>query len=69
MRRKPSTDPQALDRRDFLRLGGAAGAGFLMGGLAPSAGAASPPLPADPVTPEAMPTRCCSRSTPRIRTT
>lgn len=47
-------DSGTLERRDLLRLGAAAAAGFLARG----AGAGTlPPLPANPVTPQAMPTR------------
>ena len=57
---EPATqDQQALDRRDFLRLGGAAGAGFLAGSAASSSEAA-------PVTNSAatamMPTRNLGRT-------
>ncbi len=56
----------ALDRRDFLRLGGAFGAGLLTGGLPRPARAALPPLPANPVTPTAMPTRNLGRTGYRV---
>jgi aryl-alcohol dehydrogenase-like predicted oxidoreductase len=60
------SDPKALDRRDFLRLGGAMGAGVLTGGLATRAGASLPPLPQNPRTPEAMPTRNLGRTGFRV---
>jgi hypothetical protein len=52
-----SSDPHAYDRRDFLRLGAAAGAGLVAGGLAVPVGAALPPLPVNRATFRAMPTR------------
>lgn len=59
-------DPQhgnpAFDRRDFLRLGGALGAGLLAGGISRPATAALPPLPVNPATPRAMPTRNLGRT-------
>jgi uncharacterized protein len=62
----PSHDPQNLDRRDFLRLGTAAGAGLLTGAIATRAGAALPPLPRNPRTPAAMPTRNLGRTGYRV---
>jgi uncharacterized protein len=50
-----------FDRRDFLKIGGAATAGFLARGLAAPPALAglpeTPPLPENPATPKAMPTR------------
>ncbi len=63
---QPIPDPKGLVRRDFLRLGGAAGAGLLAGGLGRTARAALPPLPANPVTPQAMPTRNLGRTGYRV---
>ena len=70
--------PKTLDRRDFLRLGAAAGMGLLTGGIA-TAAPASPaaqgaadtsrrlgPLPSNPVTPQAMPTRNLGRTGYRV---
>jgi hypothetical protein len=62
MRDEQSRDPQNLDRRDFLRLGGTAGAGLLAGALVRRAGTALPSLPANPRTPKAMPTRNLGRT-------
>jgi aryl-alcohol dehydrogenase-like predicted oxidoreductase len=69
-------EPQSFDRRDFLRLGTAAGAGLLTGamatpaGAAPAmatpAGAALPALPVNPRTSEAMPTRNLGRTGYRV---
>ncbi len=59
-------DPQNLDRRDFIRLGTTAGAGLLTGALATPAGAALPPLPVNPRTPDAMPTRNLGRTGYRV---
>ena len=61
-----SRDPQNLDRRDFLRLGTTASAGLLTGALATRTGAALPPLPVNPRTPEAMPTRNLGRTGYRV---
>ena len=44
-----------IERRDLLRLGTAATVGYLARGVVPEASAAMPPLPANPVTPKAMP--------------
>jgi len=63
---QPTRDPKDLDRRDFLRLGGAAGAGFLAGSVGRPARAAIPPLPVNPVTPQAMPTRNLGRTGYRV---
>jgi hypothetical protein len=67
---RPS-DPQNLDRRDFIRLGTAASAGLLTGAMATPAGAARtgaalPPLPVNPRTPEAMPMRNLGRTGYRV---
>jgi aryl-alcohol dehydrogenase-like predicted oxidoreductase len=59
-------DSQNLDRRDFLRLGTAASAGLLTGALATPAGAALPPLPLNPRTSAAMPTRNLGRTGYRV---
>lgn len=59
-----------FDRRDFLKMGGAATAGFLARGLAAPAAlagpAALPPLPSNPATPAAMPTRNLGRTGYRV---
>jgi len=59
-------DPQNLDRRGFLRLGTAAGAGLLTGTIATGASAALPPLPVNPRTSGAMPTRNLGRTGYRV---
>jgi aryl-alcohol dehydrogenase-like predicted oxidoreductase len=58
------SDPSSLARRDFLKLGSAAAAGLIARDLLPGAGAgarrqtpAMPPLPVNPRTVAAMPTR------------
>ncbi len=66
MKDEPSHEAPALDRRDFLRLGGALGAGLLTGGLTLPARAALPPLPVNPATPAAMPTRNLGRTGYRV---
>jgi hypothetical protein len=62
----PPRAPQNLDRRDFLRLGGAAGAGMMAGALAPRSGGAPSPAPVNPRTPKAMPTRNLGRTGYRV---
>jgi aryl-alcohol dehydrogenase-like predicted oxidoreductase len=62
---------QDLDRRDFLRLGTTASASLLTGAMAKNlsaapARAALPPLPVNPRTPEAMPTRNLGRTGYRV---
>lgn len=58
---KDSPKVLPFDRRDFLKIGGAATAGFLARGLtagpALAGAAALPALPENPATPKAMPTR------------
>jgi len=51
-----------IGRRDFLKLGGAATAGLLAGPALAGRGAAEPPLPQNPATPVAMPTRNLGRT-------
>ena len=59
------TPPAPLERRDFLKLGTAATVGFLAGGVvSPARGL--PTLPANPATPEAMPTRNLGRTGYRV---
>ena len=55
-----------VDRRDFLKLGGAATAGFLARSALAPAAHALPPLPANPVTPAAMPTRNLGKTGYRV---
>jgi predicted aldo/keto reductase-like oxidoreductase len=52
-----SSEIVPFDRRNFLKLGGAATAGFLARGTVAAPALALPPLPSNPVTPKAMPTR------------
>lgn len=59
-------DRGALDRRDFLKLGGAAASGFLAGSALPQPASAARPLPQNPVTPGAMPTRNLGRTGYRV---
>jgi hypothetical protein len=58
--------PRELDRRDFLRLGGAVGAGLLTGVGGTRAAATLPPLPRNLRTPKAMPTRNLGRTGYRV---
>jgi aryl-alcohol dehydrogenase-like predicted oxidoreductase len=55
-------DDHGLVRRDFLKVGGAAAAGFLAHGAMPAPAQALPPLPANPATDRAMPTRNLGRT-------
>jgi aryl-alcohol dehydrogenase-like predicted oxidoreductase len=49
--------PGSQARRDFLKITGVATAGLVASGLAANAASNMPPLPNNPVTPTAMPTR------------
>jgi hypothetical protein len=51
------TPDLSLDRRDFLKIGGSAAAGFAAHSVLTPQAQAMPPLPANPATPTAMPTR------------
>lgn len=55
-----------IGRRDFLRAGGAAAAGFLATGVAPGRSLGIPPLPMNPATQGAMPTRNLGRTGYRV---
>ncbi len=55
-----------IERRDLLKLGTAATVGYLARGVVPAAAAALPPLPSNPVTPKAMPTRNLGRTGYRV---
>jgi hypothetical protein len=63
--REPS-DSSSLPRRDFLKLSGAAAAGLVAKDLLPGRRPALPPLPANPVTPAAIPTRNLGRTGYRV---
>ena len=54
-----SSKSRSVDRRDFLKIGGGLTAGFLARGVVDAKASARemPPLPENPATPEAMPTR------------
>jgi aryl-alcohol dehydrogenase-like predicted oxidoreductase len=56
----------AIERRDLLKLGTAATVGYLVGGTVRNASASLPPLPVNPVTPQAMPTRNLGRTGYRV---
>ncbi len=51
-----------IARREFLKAGGAAAAGYLAHGAVPAAAHALPPLPTNPATDRAMPTRNLGRT-------
>ena len=55
-----------IERRDLLKLGTAATVGYLARSVVPEASGAMPPLPANPVTPRAMPTRNLGRTGYRV---
>ena len=55
-----------LDRRDFLRMGGTATAAVLAGAALPASTLAVPPLPSNPATPAAMPTRNLGKTGHRV---
>lgn len=61
-----AVDRGGLDRRNFLKLGGAATTGLLAGGLVPQAANAARPFPHNPVTQNAMPTRNLGRTGYRV---
>ena len=63
--REPS-DSLSLPRRDFLKLSGAAAAGLVAQDLLPGARRPTPPLPSNPVTPAAMPTRNLGKTGYRV---
>ena len=58
--------PSGVDRRDFLKIGGGLTAGLLARGVADAAAREMPPLPENPATPEAMPTRNLGRTGYRV---
>jgi len=61
----PDSSGPKFPRRDVLKLGAAAAAGFLARDVAsasPTGPASLPPLPVNPVTPKAMPTRNLGRT-------
>jgi aryl-alcohol dehydrogenase-like predicted oxidoreductase len=63
------SDRESFDRRDFIRLGGAAAAGLVARDLFPTRApsvAGMPALPTNPRTPEAMPTRNLGRTGYRV---
>jgi aryl-alcohol dehydrogenase-like predicted oxidoreductase len=66
MRNKKNSKSLSVDRREFFKLGGAATAGFLAHGLIAPAAHAFPPLPSNPVTSAAMPTRNLGRTGYRV---
>jgi hypothetical protein len=55
-------EPTPIARRDFLKVGGVAAAGFLASSALPEAAGALPPLPSNPATDLAMPTRNLGRT-------
>jgi len=63
---KPVRPAKRVQRRDFIKLGGAATVGFLARGVVPSQAGALPRLPSNPVTPTAMPTRNLGRTGYRV---
>ena len=63
---RDTSDASSLPRRDFLKLSGAAAAGLVAQGLVPAARGPLPPLPANPHTQSAMPTRNLGRTGYRV---
>lgn len=61
-----SAEPIRGNRRDFLKLGGAATAGFLARGAMPETARALPPLPENPASPQAMPLRNLGKTGYRV---
>lgn len=66
MRKDKDGENAALERRDFLKLTTAATAGFFAHSVLPDAARALPDLPANPVTPDALPTRNLGRTGYRV---
>ena len=62
---KPTKNAE-VERRDFLKLGTAATASLIAGGVLSSEASALPALPSNPVTPAAMPTRNLGRTGYRV---
>lgn len=56
----------SLVRRDFLKLGGTAAAGIIAGSAVSAPAHALPPLPDNPETPNAMPTRNLGKTGYRV---
>ena len=59
---KDDSKKPASSRRNFLKQTGVATAGLVAGGLLSRTASALPPLPANPATPDAMPTRNLGRT-------
>ncbi|HVN76385.1 MAG TPA: aldo/keto reductase [Thermoanaerobaculaceae bacterium] len=59
-------DSTPIERRDLFKIGTAATVGFLARGMSGEARAGVPPLPSNPVTPKAMPTRNLGRTGYRV---
>ena len=59
-------EKSTIERRDLLKLGTAATVSYLARGVVSEASAAVPPLPVNPVTPSAMPTRNLGRTGYRV---
>jgi aryl-alcohol dehydrogenase-like predicted oxidoreductase len=55
-----------IERRDLIKLGTAATVAYVARGVVPEAAASLPPLPVNPVTPKAMPTRNLGRTGYRV---
>ena len=62
---KPTRDP-SVDRRDFLKITAGAAAGLAAGSVVAPEAKASPALPFNPATPEAMPTRNLGKTGYRV---
>jgi predicted aldo/keto reductase-like oxidoreductase len=59
-------EKRELQRREFLKLGGAAAAAVVANAALPQTAQALPPLPANPATPDSMPTRNLGKTGYRV---
>ena len=66
MRENSKSKPRSTSRRNFIRTTGAVTAGLVAQGVLQKSSAVLPPLPSNPATPGAMPTRNLGRTGYRV---